>query len=96
MKKAYRKLARAWHPDKNLCRQKEAARVFADISRAYTVLTDPKLRGVYDSVGLSGLVRYEDGDKGGVQKRMASQKQNPGWNLLDDGVTDLFAWFEGR
>jgi DnaJ-class molecular chaperone len=96
MKKKYRKLARVWHPDKNLCRQKQAADVFAKISRAYTVLMDPKLKEIYDSVGLAGLLRFEDGDTGGIQKRMSSQKANPGWNLIDDGITDFVAWIEGR
>ncbi|KAH0788437.1 dnaJ subfamily B member 4 [Histomonas meleagridis] len=58
LKRAYRKLAMKWHPDKNPNNQAEAQAKFEEISEAYDVLSDPKKRQIYDQFG-------EDGLKGG-------------------------------
>lgn len=52
IKKAYKKLAIKWHPDKNNQSeeaQKLAEKTFRDINDAYTVLSDPKKRNQYDN-----------------------------------------------
>lgn len=49
LKKAYRKQAMKYHPDKNP--SPDAEERFKDISKAYQVLSDPNLRAVYDKNG---------------------------------------------
>lgn len=50
IKKAYRKLAMKYHPDKNP-NDKAAEEKFKEISRAYETLKDPKRRQLYDQFG---------------------------------------------
>ncbi|KAJ7155409.1 X-domain of DnaJ-containing-domain-containing protein [Mycena crocata] len=58
LKKAYRKQAMKYHPDKN--KSADAEEKFKDISKAYQVLSDSNLRVVYDKNGKS-MVDKEGG-----------------------------------
>jgi curved DNA-binding protein len=51
IKKAYRKLALKYHPDRNPTDKKRAEEKFKDISEAYAVLSDPEKRKQYDEFG---------------------------------------------
>ena len=53
LKRAFRKLAREYHPDVN--KSPEAETRFKEIGEAYEVLSDPQKRRVYDQFGHSGL-----------------------------------------
>lgn len=55
IKKAYRKLALQWHPDKNPENKEEAERKFKQVAEAYEVLSDAKKRDIYDKYGKEGL-----------------------------------------
>jgi molecular chaperone DnaJ len=54
IKKAYRKLALQYHPDRN-SGDKEAEERFKEAAEAYEVLRDPQKRNIYDQFGHQGL-----------------------------------------
>ncbi|XP_050440328.1 dnaJ homolog subfamily B member 6 isoform X2 [Adelges cooleyi] len=64
IKKAYRKLALKWHPDKNPENQEQANRMFKTISEAYEVLSDDKKRKAYNQYGKDGLINGGAGHGG--------------------------------
>ncbi|KAK4786955.1 hypothetical protein SAY86_010788 [Trapa natans] len=55
LRRAYRKLALRWHPDKNPDNQRNAEARFKQISEAYDVLCDPRKRAAYDRFGEDSL-----------------------------------------
>lgn len=74
VKKAYKKLALRYHPDKN--KDKNAEDNLKEIAQAYEVLTDKKKRDTYDRFG-------EDGLKQGCQptNKLASKQNISVWSL---------------
>lgn len=55
LKKAYKKLALKWHPDRNINNKKVAEEKFKEVSEAYEVLSDKEKREIYDRFGEEGL-----------------------------------------
>ncbi|MDY3090111.1 MAG: molecular chaperone DnaJ [Porphyromonas sp.] len=64
LKKAYRKLAIQYHPDKNPG-DKEAEEKFKEVAEAYDVLSDPQKRQRYDQFGHAGVGGSAAGGGGG-------------------------------
>ena len=68
LKRAYRRLARKYHPDVN--KEAGAEELFKEINRAYEVLSEPETRARYDRFGEAGVAGgagagFEYGDMGG-------------------------------
>ncbi|KAG6974811.1 hypothetical protein JG687_00000177 [Phytophthora cactorum] len=55
IKRAYRKMAIRYHPDKNLSNKEEAEIKFKEIGEAYSVLSDADKRRQYDRFGKAGV-----------------------------------------
>lgn len=51
--KAYYKLSKVWHPDRNPTNVEEATKKFQEISNAKDILTDPKKKEMYDKFGVT-------------------------------------------
>lgn len=83
IKKAYRKLAMEYHPDRN--DEPDAEEKFKEVSEAYEVLRDEEKRARYDRFGEAGLGRRTAGARGGGDFR--------GFDLSD--AFDLFREFGG-
>ena len=59
IRKAYKKLAIKWHPDKNPDNKEEAENKFKEISEAYSVLSDPEKRKEYDNRDTANFKGFE-------------------------------------
>jgi molecular chaperone DnaJ len=92
-KSAYRKAALQWHPDRNPANKKEAEERFREATEAYSVLSDPQKREVYDRYGHAGLsgMGFEGG---GINASIFHDFQD----ILGDffGFEDIFGGGGGR
>src|SRR5437870_13167311 len=77
IRKAYRKLARKYHPDINPG-NKEAENKFKEISVAYDVLSDPEKRKLYDEFGEAGLAAGFDPEKARSYRQWQEQSARSG------------------
>jgi curved DNA-binding protein CbpA len=87
LKKAYRKLAIKWHPDKNLTNKDVAEENFKRVAEAYEALSDTEKRAAYDRWGKEALQGGGSGHQGGGGEGMH------GFSRVDPN--DLFAQFFG-
>jgi molecular chaperone DnaJ len=86
IKKAYRKLAIQYHPDKNPG-DKQAEERFKEASEAYEVLSDEKRRQTYDQFGFAGL---EGMGAGGGAQDFSNVFRDFGDIFGDFGIFDSF------
>ena len=54
LKKAFRRMAKKYHPDANQNNKKEAEEKFKEVNEAYETLSDPQKRKMYDQFGFNG------------------------------------------
>lgn len=88
IKKAYRNLARKYHPD--VCKEPGAEEKFKQINEAYSVLSDEQKKGQYDNMGHDTFTNaskgaYTGGGGGGAG----------GFNTDFSGFGDIFDFFGG-
>ncbi len=89
IKKAYRKLAKKYHPDANPDNKKEAEAKFKEVNEAYEVLSDKQKRTTYDQFGHNGPQGFGGGSGGGYYSYSTSGFD--GFDIdLDDIVSSIF------
>ncbi|CAI0385325.1 unnamed protein product, partial [Linum tenue] len=89
LKKAYRKLAMKWHPDKNPNNKKDAEARFKQISEAYEVLSDSQKRAVYDQYGEEGL-KFNPRNADDIFAEVFGQSSPFGENNLHCSLEELY------
>jgi len=105
IKRAFRKLARKWHPDKAKPEDRPAAEAkFKEINEAYEVLKDPEKRRKYDQLG-ANWEQYQDAGEpaGGGAGGFGQRRGGPGGPSPEDfefhfggtGFSDFFERFFG-
>ncbi len=99
LQKAYRKLARKYHPDLNPD-DSAAQQKFKDVQLAYDVLNDPEKRKMYDQFGpdyerAQGSPFRGGGPGGGGFEEVFGGGAGPGGFQFDGDLGDLFRQFTG-
>jgi curved DNA-binding protein len=88
IKKAYRKLARKYHPD--VSKEKDAKEKFQEVSEAYETLKDREKRAAYDQLG-----SHQAGQEFRPPPGWEQQFQQGGFSFDDLDLSDLFAGLGG-
>ena len=96
IRKAYRKLARKYHPDINPG-NKDAENRFKELSVAHDVLSDPEKRKLYDEFGEAGLAAGFDAEKVRSYQQWQQQSARAGgtYEFNMDDLGDLFGELGG-
>lgn len=92
IKRAYRKLAKQYHPDRNRG-DKNAETRFKEVRAAYDVLSDPEKRKLYDQFGRSDAGGGFRSGPGG--QRVYTWKSSGGPDIPIEDLDDLFSVFSG-
>lgn len=92
IKKAYRKLARDLHPDRNP-NNKQAEERFKDVAHANEVLSDAKKRALYDEFGEVGLREGFDVEQA---RRYSNWQQSGGGSSYASSFEDIFGGRQGN
>ena len=100
MKKAFRKLAMQYHPDKNPG-DKKSEEKFKEVGEAYETLSDPEKRQMFDQFGHAGAQGFRPGGGGagpyGGFGGGAGAGQGPNAENMQDIFGDIFSdFFSGR
>ena len=98
LKKAYRKLAKKYHPDANLDNKAEAEAKFKEVNEAYETLSNPQKRRMYDQFGPDGPQGFGGGAGGpfGGQNGYYSYSSSGFDGFGDFGdLGDIFSSFFG-
>ena len=90
LKKAYRKLAKKYHPDANQDNKKEAEAKFKEVNEAYETLSDKQKRQMYDQFGHEGPAGF-----GGFNGQNGSYTYSTGFGggFDDDIFSNIFKGF---
>ncbi|MFP4595461.1 J domain-containing protein [uncultured Ralstonia sp.] len=75
IKRAYRRAAMKWHPDRNPGREAEAYAAFQEIREAYAILSDAEQRRVYDAVFAQEMQRWEAEREAQEAEERAAQRE---------------------
>ncbi|HYE94753.1 MAG TPA: J domain-containing protein [Rubricoccaceae bacterium] len=94
IKKAYRRLARTYHPDKNPDNQ-EAEERFKAVQQAYAVLSDPEKRKAYDKMRRAPYGAFAGGGEGGFNGTFSFEDLFGGGTAPSGDLSDLFAQMFG-
>jgi molecular chaperone DnaJ len=61
IKKAYKRLAMKYHPDRNAGDKAGAEKKFKEVRKAYDIISDPQKRSAYDQFGHAGVEQGRSG-----------------------------------
>ncbi|KAI0925757.1 hypothetical protein AcV5_008406 [Taiwanofungus camphoratus] len=101
IRKAYKRLSRKYHPDKN--KDLGSEEKFVEIAHAYEILSDPKKKQIYDRHGEEGLKAHEGGQHyanpfdifqsffGGGHPAQEQVRRGPGsYSEMEVGLADIY------